>query len=169
MEPDHLPVTDFSRTEPGCCCPPFEPARWDKLHLRFDDRRFVRARTVSLFHIPLNMSPVFGYTWEKIKAAGAADDEFVILSDDSSMWRGEHFFTVTKEVPGLDNVTLSGDYVTRVFEGPYRDAYVWVNEMRLDIEETGRRMGRLFFYYTTCPKCAEKRGKNYVVGVGEVV
>jgi hypothetical protein len=169
MEPNRLPVTDFTKLEPGCCCPAFDPTPWDNLDLHFRDRRFVRATTHSVMHIPLDMGPVFGRTWEAIKAAGAADPEFIILSNDSSAWRGEHFFTVTKDVPGLENVTLTGDFVTRVFEGPYRDAYVWVGEMRSDIEDMGRKMGRLFFYYTTCPKCAEKRGKNYVVGIGEVL
>jgi hypothetical protein len=169
MDVNRLPVTDLTKLEINCCCPRFDPDAWDKLDLHFKDKRFVRAKTRSLFHVPLNMASVFARTWSAVKAVGADDDEFVILSDDSSMWRGEHFFSVTKEVPGLDNVRLTGDYVSRVFEGPYRDAYIWVNEMREDIAQMGRKMGRLFFYYTTCPNCAEKRGKNYVVGVAQVV
>jgi len=169
VDTNRLPATDLSQLEPGCCCLPFKPGAWDKLDLHFRGKRFVRARTRSLFHIPLNMAPVFARTWEAVSAAGAADSEFVILSDDESLWRGEHYFSVTKDVPGLDNVRLTGDYVTRVFEGPYRDAYIWVGEMRADVAEMGAKMGRLFFYYTTCPKCAERRGKNYVVGVAEVV
>ena len=29
-------------------------------------------------------------------------------------------------------------------------------------------MQRLFFYYTTCPRCAKQYGKNYVVGLAQV-
>ncbi|MGE5758418.1 MAG: hydrolase [Sideroxydans sp.] len=29
-------------------------------------------------------------------------------------------------------------------------------------------MRKLYFYYTTCPKCAKKYGKNYVVILAEV-
>ena len=169
MDTNRLPVTDLSKLESGYCCPEFKPGDWDHLDLHFRNKRFVRARTRSLFHIPLNMAPVFARTWDAVKAAGADDPEFVILSDDESMWHGEHFFSVTKDVPGLDNVRLTGDYVTRVFEGPYRDAYIWVGEMRADVAEMGRNMGRLFFSYTTCPQCAERRGKNYVVGIAEVL
>lgn len=169
MQTNQLPFTDFAAIEPGCCCPPFDPRAWDRLSLTFATKRFVRVKTRSLFHIPLNMSTVFAAAWEKIKAAGAEDSHFAILSNDSSMWRGEHFFPVTKDVPGLETAFLSGRFVTRVFDGPYRDAYVWVGEMREDIAQSGKRMGRLFFYYTTCPKCAERRGHNYVVGIGEVL
>jgi hypothetical protein len=169
LNTNFLPYTNLDLLEPGCCCPAFDPKAWDQLDLHFRDKLFVHFRTRSLFHIPLNMSAAFFDTWEAIKAAGAEDGQFAILSNDESKWRGEHYFAVTKEVPGLHNVRLTGDFVTRVFEGPYRDAYIWVNEMREDIALMGHRMGRLFFYYTTCPKCAERRGKNYVVGVGEVV
>lgn len=169
VDTNFLPYTDLERLEPGCCCPAFDPTQWDKLDLHFRDKLFVHVRTRSLFHIPLDMSAVFFATWEAIQAAGAEDCRYAVLSNDESKWHGEHYFAVTKEVPGLHNVTLSGNFTTRVFEGPYRDAYIWVNEMREDIALMGHRMGRLFFYYTTCPKCAERRGKNYVVGVGEVI
>lgn len=167
METNHLPITDFGKTLPGCCCPEFDPVTWDNLDLHFRDKRFVWVRTRSFFYIPLDMGSVFGRTWKAIKEAGADEAEFVVLSDDVSMWRGEHYFNVTKDVPGEDNVTLSGDFLTHVFEGPYRDAPRWVKEMRQIVEKPGRTMGRLFFYYTTCPKCAKKRGKNYVVGIAQ--
>ncbi len=169
METNRLPLTDLENLEPGCCCPKFEPALWDGLDLRFRDKPFVRCHTRNLLHVPLNMAPVLRRTWSTIKAAGAHDREFAILSDDSSLWRGIHYLTATKDVPGADNVTLSGDFFTNVFEGPYRDAYIWVNEMREFSRRRGGRMGRLFFYYTTCPKCAERSGKNYVVGIAEVI
>ena len=169
MNTDPIPLIDLDLVEPGCNCPRFDPARWDKLRLRFEDKLFVHARTRSILHIPLNMSAVFSYTAERIKAAGADDRRCIILTDDQSSWHSDHFFAVTKEVPELEHVRISGDFITRVFEGPYRDAYIWVGEMRHDIEERGRTMGWLFFYYVTCPKCAERRGQNYVVAVGEVV
>ncbi len=27
----------------------------------------------------------------------------------------------------------------------------------------GKTMSKMYFFYTTCPKCAKKYGKNYVV------
>ena len=168
METNHVPAIDWSKIQPGCCCPEFDPVAWDNLDLHFRDKQFVRTTTHSAFYVPLDMAAKFARTFEAIKKAQADEKEFVVMSDDSSMWHGEHYFNVSREVPGADNVVLSGDYLTHVFEGPYRDAPKWVGEMRRLVEACGKRMGRLFFYYTTCPKCAKRTGKNYVVGIAEL-
>lgn len=165
---NELPRTDRNDLEPGCCCPGFDPAKWDRLDLHFRDKPFVHARSRSLFHIPLNMSPVFDRTWNAIKQAGAEGVEQAVFTDDQSAWHADHYFCVDKHVPGADNVMLTGDFITRVFEGPYRDAPIWVGEMREAVTELGFVMGRLYFYYTSCPHCAEKRGKNYVVAIAEL-
>ena len=34
--------------------------------------------------------------------------------------------------------------------------------------ERGKTDGEVWFFYTTCPKCAKVYGKNYVVGIAEV-
>ena len=65
-------------------------------------------------------------------------------------------------------VRLSGNYLTRVFEGPYRDAPEWEKEMAAYVERRGKRAKKTYFFYTTCPKCAKAYGKNYVVAVTEV-
>jgi hypothetical protein len=167
METNHLPGIDWSKTEPGCCCPEFDPEKWNDLELHFRDKAFVRVKTRSFLHVPLNMGKVFGRIWKAIKDAHAEEDEFVVLSDDA-LWHGEHFFNVGREVPGADNVKLSGDYITHVFEGPFRDASLWVREMKRLVEQRGKPMKRFFFFYTSCPKCAKERGKNYVVGIAQV-
>ena len=168
METNHIPKCDLSKGELGCGCTKFDPAEWDGLELHFRDKLFVRAKTLSFFYMPLNMGSVFKRTFDAIKKAGVDEDEFVILSDDSSKWRGEHYFNVKHEVPGADNVRLTGDYLTHVFEGPGRDAPKWVAEMEKLVTGRAKRMTRLFFYYTTCPKCAKRTGKNYVVGIAQI-
>jgi hypothetical protein len=168
METNHVPASDLARLEPDCCCPKFDPASWSEQEFHFRDKPFVRTWTHSFLHIPLDMGAMFARTWAAITQAHAEDSEFVVLSDDSHMWHGEHLFSVNHEVPGADNVRLSGDYITHVYEGPYREAVTWVGDMKERVAKRGRRMGRLFFFYTTCPKCAKKYGKNYVVGVAEL-
>ncbi len=65
-------------------------------------------------------------------------------------------------------ITLSGDFVTKVFEGPYRDVKHWNDGMEELVAGIGRKPGRIYFFYTTCPKCAKHYGKNYVIGVAEI-
>ena len=168
MAQSTLPKFNMDNLETGCC-PRFDAEPWKNQEITFKDRLFVRAKTVNFLHIPLNIASVFTRTMAKIQAAGAAaSDEYLILSTDTSAWRGEHYFAVTKEVPGTDNVRLSGNFLTKVFEGPFRDAPKWVRETQEYVTAQGQQMRKLYFFYTTCPKCAKHYGKNYVVAFAEV-
>ncbi|HET9361377.1 MAG TPA: hydrolase [Vicinamibacterales bacterium] len=153
---------------PTNCCPRFKPELWDGQELHFENKPFVSASTVSLFHVPLNMGSVFARTWNAIKDAHAEDGGFLVLSHEDSAWHAEHLFAVSRPVPGSDMVSLSGDFLTKVFEGPYEAAKRWADEMTHYVNERGHRLDTLYFFYTTCPKCAKYYGKNYVVGVAKV-
>lgn len=167
MQTNALPVFDMTDNETNCC-PRFHPEVWDNQALHFENKPFVRASTVSLFHVPLNVGSVFTRTWEAIRQVHADTGEFLVLSRDDSPWHAEHLFAVARPVPGAEMVHLSGDFVTKVFEGPYSDAPKWCAAMERRVEETGRRLGALYFFYTTCPRCARHYGKNYVVGVAKL-
>ena len=36
------------------------------------------------------------------------------------------------------------------------------------VEDRGQEPKNIYFFYTTCPKCAKAYGKNYVVGVAQL-
>jgi len=167
MEVNALPKYDMNDNPTGCC-PRFDPHPWDNQELHFKNKRFVKARTRSVGHIPLNMGHVFKRTFQAIEQADAhSDEDFVVLSHDPSAWSGEHYFSVTKDVPGQEMVDLTGDYVTEVFEGPYKDAPTWQREMQATVEAQGAEVKKMYFFYTTCPRCAKHYGKNYVVAIAE--
>lgn len=90
------------------------------------------------------------------------------MSHDLSPWAVEHLFAVDTPVPGEEMVELTGDYLTAVFEGPYRNAPKWEMELAKMVGERGKRLKKTYFFYTTCPKCSKAYGKNYVVGVAQV-
>lgn len=168
METNALPEYDMS-DNPTNCCPRFNSDGWDEQELHFKDKLFVKVKTRSIFHIPINMGSVFPKTQAKIEKAEARDDtNFIILSYDPSAWTGEHYFSVKKDVPGLKMVRLSGDYLTKVFEGPYKNVPLWEKEMLAFVSKKGMQAGRIYFFYTTCPKCAKVYGKNYLVAVAEL-
>lgn len=167
MNVNETPPYDTSDNTTGCC-PRFHPEGWDGVELHFQDKPFVRASTVSLFHVPLNMGSAFAKAHAAIEEAHARSGSFLVLSHDTSAWHGEHLFAVDREVPGADMVTLSGDFVTKVFEGPYSDARRWCTAMEDEVTSTGKRLADLYLFYTTCPRCSKVYGKNYVVGIGRV-
>ena len=168
METNALPRYDASEN-PNDCCPRFKPEGWDEQDLHFEDKLFVKATTRSLFHIPLNMGTVYPQITDAIEAVDAFDmEQVIVLSHDPSAWRAEHFFSVLKEVPGQEMVHLSGDFITKVFEGPYKNAPKWEKELEAFVKRRGKQVKKTYFFYTTCPKCAKYYGENYVVGVAEV-
>lgn len=168
MEVNKLPKLNVENNETGCC-PRFSPAPWNEKEFVFDDKLFLKASTINFFHTPLNMSSMMKRTWGIITKAGAdSEEEFALLSHDPSPWRGEHYFTITKEVPDGENVKLSGEFLTKVFEGPYKEAGKWVKEMEKYIQSKGEKINKLYFYYTTCPKCARDYDENYVVGFAHI-
>lgn len=167
MTTNALPVYDPS-DNPTNCCPRFKPEPWDGQELHFENKPFVKASTISLMHMPLNMGAVFSRTWNAIKAAHAENGGFVVLSHEESPWHADHLFAVGKPVEGAEMVNLSGDFLTKVFEGPYSAARTWHDDMKRYVEQRGRTLDTIYFYYPTCPKCAKYYGKNYVVGIAKV-
>lgn len=167
MTLNELPKMNMT-TETGCC-PKFDPGPWDEQEFVFEDKLFAVGKTWNFFHIPLNIGSMFTKMLKKIMDEGAApSDYYLTLSYDPSMWRGEHFFAVEKEIPGVEMRKLSGRYLTKVFEGPFKDAGNWAKQMEEYVTEKNETLKKLYFFYTTCPKCAKHYGKNYVVGFAEV-
>ena len=168
MQTNALPKYDIS-DNPTDCCPRFKRQGWDDQELHFRDKLFVKAKTRSIAHFPLNMGPVFEKTFKAIEDANALNiEDLIIMSRDTSSWSAEHLFSVARDVPGQEMVHLSGDYLTKVFEGPYQQAGKWAKEMDQYVRSQGKELQKLYFFYTTCPKCAKHYGKNYVVGFAEV-
>jgi len=44
----------------------------------------------------------------------------------------------------------------------------WIDDFDLYVKQKSMNIGKMYMWYTTCPKCSKKWGKNYVVIVGEV-
>ncbi|MBU1348481.1 hypothetical protein KJ781_00215, partial [Patescibacteria group bacterium] len=87
----------------------------------------------------------------------------LMLTDEKSLWGADIYIDVVKDVPGAQMATISGTFLTKVFEGPYNMAGTWAKEMETYVTSKGKTIKKLYFSYTTCPKCAKAYGKNYVV------
>jgi hypothetical protein len=159
---------DEMASETEICCPPFQPEAWDGKEVSWQGKPFVKARVRSFMHIPLNFGGVFLKNLGLIEAAGAAPEEMLVLSDENSLWGADMYIAVTKDVPGASMATISGTFLAKVFEGPYKDIRLWIGRMREYVQSQGKAMKSLYFYYTTCPKCAKKYGKNYIVLLAKV-
>lgn len=164
-----VPPTYTSSNETGCCPVPNIDA-WDNKEVVFENRLFVRMYTRSFLFVPLNMGKIMTKLQQLASAAGAAlpMEDGMILSRDLSPWKAEQLYGVSKPVEGADMVTLNGSYVTKVFNGPYKNAARWHAEMQDLVVEHGSKATDIYFFYTTCPKCAKHYGSNYVIGFAKL-
>lgn len=152
----------------GVCCPEFEPGKWDKKILEWKNKKFVKAKVFTLFYIPINFGGVMRKLDEKIREAGAEIQDNMGLSEHTSKFNMDVYLAVNREVPGLENTAISGKFLCRVYEGPYSDTGKWGEDFAGYAKGMGLKTGRMFMWYTTCPKCAEKYGKNHVAIIAEV-
>lgn len=150
------------------CCPRFDPAPWDEKTLTWKQKRFVKDHVTSFLHIPLNYSAVMQRNLEPIEAAGALPQPRVILTDETSLWGADVYLESTKDIPSKSMAEISGTFLSKVFEGPYSNMKKWIAEMVEYAKRGNKAVRKLYFFYTTCPKCAKKYGKNYVVVLAQI-
>ncbi len=157
----------YEDSETGCC-PRFNPGPWDKKTITWKGKLFAKDRVRSIFHIPLNMGKVIVKNTEKLKAAGALPSQPLMLFDENSLWGADIYIAVGKKVPGMNMVPISGTFLSKVFEGHYKNAGTWAREMTEYVRSKGKAVKKMYFFYTTCPKCAKFYGKNYTVILAKI-
>jgi hypothetical protein len=150
------------------CCPRFNPEPWQEKEVSFADKLFIKDHIKSFFHIPLNFGQVMVKNMERIQKAGALAPEPLMLSDEKSSFGSDIYIAVTKDVPGAEMVKVPGTFLSKVFEGSYKDMGRWIKEMQEFAKTRGQEIKKIYFFYTTCPKCAKFYGKNYIVIFGQI-
>lgn len=165
---NQLPFIDVTNSETGCC-PRFDPTPWDHQTFILDNMRFAKASTRSFLHMPLNLGKVFTKTQSLIDASKANHESgYLILSQDVSNWKAHHYFRVSKDVAGLKMTSLSGTFMTKVFDSDFKNFPKIINEFKDYIKSEGHIMKDFFIFYTTCPNCAKQYGHNYMVFFGRI-
>ena len=150
------------------CCPPFEPEQWDDKVFEWEDKKFIKDRVFTLFYMPLNFGQVMRRLDRKVREAEATVPDWLCLSEHTSKWNMHLYLAVDKELPGAENTTLNGKFFSKVYEGPFSQTGKWTEDFQTDAESKGLAVNKMFMWYTTCPKCAKKYGKNYVAIISSI-
>ncbi|MDD5778591.1 MAG: hypothetical protein PHU95_03995, partial [Candidatus Thermoplasmatota archaeon] len=150
------------------CCPKFDPEPWDGKVLQWNNKKFIKDTVITLFHMPMNFGSVIKRLNEKAENAHAKIPDWLCLSDHTSKWSMSLYLAVDKEIPDADNVTISGKFLSKVYEGPFKDTGKWCDDFKDYAKKRGFDIKKWYMWYTTCPKCAKKYGKNYVTIIGKV-
>jgi len=152
----------------SACCPDFNPTPWDDKILEWNNKKFIKGSVFTLFFMPINFGSVITKLNKQVEQAGATTPDWLCLSDHTSRWNMDLYLAVDKEVAVAENITLSGKFYSRVYEGPYKDTNKWCKDFESAAKVKGLNIKKWYMWYTTCPKCAKKYGKNYVVVVSQV-
>ncbi len=155
-------------TNDAVCCPKFDPIPWDDKNFEWKDKIFAKGSVCTLFYMPMNFGRVMKKMDKKIRDAGADWSEGLCLSDHTSSWNMDLYISVDKRVSTVENKIMTGNFCSKVYEGPFKDTRKWCDDFDQILAKKGYQSTQKYFWYTTCPKCAKKYGKNYVVMIAQL-
>ena len=161
-------ISDMTNKTNDECCPKLDPAIWNKKEFEWKDKKFIKDSVFTLFYMPLNFGAVMTRSIKKISDAGGKLIDGLILSEHVSMWKMNVYLAVDKKIPYAENTTISGKFVSKVYEGEYKETGNWMKDFENYIRSRKLSIEKKYTWYTTCPKCAKKYGKNYVVMLGRI-
>jgi hypothetical protein len=154
------------------CCPKFVPEKWDEKTLNWENKLFIRESIPTLFHIPLpsmiGKKVAKMYNLVMASKADPSKQEFLLMFRDPSPFKSELYMSVTRPVEGAENTSLSGEFETRVFDGPFNAVPKFIREMQPYLAGKAKKAKDCFVHYAYCPKCAKKYNHNYMVLFAEV-
>ncbi len=159
---------DQEKSPQDICCPPFNPENWDDKVIEWQDKYFVKDKVFTFLNMPIGFGKTMKRLDQKVRDANASMPDWLCLSDHTSVWNMNVYLAVDKIIPNAENVSLSGKFFSKVYQGPFSDTGKWVRDYAIKAQLKGFNIKKMFMWYTTCPKCAKKYGKNYVAIIGEV-
>lgn len=151
------------------CCPEFNPSLWDDKLIEWNKKPFVKTSVKTLFYMPIGFGKAMTKLQDKIEKSNSRLLDNMILSYSKSKWSMDVFLAVDKEVINADNVAFDGKYYFKVYEGSFNQTGKWMEDFNKVLVEKGYKSKKVYMWYTTCPKCAKKYGKNYVVAVAKLI
>ncbi len=150
------------------CCPRLDSGKWDEKNFDWKGKKFVKTRVFTLFYMPLNFGSVMKRMSKVVDGAGATFVDGLCLANHTSKWNMDLYLAVDKEIDGVDNVEMSGKFISKVYEGDFSKTGEWTKDFEAYAKSIDAKIEKMYMWYTTCPKCAKKYGKNYIVFIAKV-
>jgi len=153
------------------CCPEFNPGKWDQKTFHWNNKQFIKETIPTLFHTPF--PPMIGKKITKMmvlatsaKKIDTKKDDVLVLFQDPSAFKSNIYISVTGDVPGANNVKISGTFMARVYDGPNNAIPKFVKDMNIYLEKEGKKVPKndeYYIHYSYCPKCEKKYGHQYMI------
>ena len=103
----------------------------------WNKKKFIKDKVTTFLYMPMNFGKVMKKLDEKVRAAHATIPDWMCLSDHTSKWNMDLYLAVDKEIPGAENMTLSGKFLSKVYEGPFQDTGKWCKDFEQFAQSKG--------------------------------
>jgi hypothetical protein len=155
------------------CCPTFDAKKWEGKTHQWDRKKFISETVPTLFHIPL--PPMIGNRVTKMmklaedaKKLEESREDILLLFMDPHAFKSDLYLSVIDTVPNAENTTLSGTFISKVFDGPFNAVPKFIKEMNAYLAHREQKAKKYYVHYAFCPKCAKDAGHNYMVLFAEL-
>lgn len=138
------------------CFPKFDPEPWDDKIFEWNKKRFIKEKVFTIIYVPINFGGVMKKAMKKIDTANAKCVDWMGLSDHTSKWNMDVYIAVDKEIPDVENVTLSGRFLSKVYEGPFKDTAKWCKDFEADAKDRNLNIKKTVYVVYYLPKKHEK-------------
>jgi hypothetical protein len=150
------------------CCPRLNVEKWNNKELIWTNKKFIVGKVKTFMFIPLNFGGTITKLMKLVEKSNVKLDDNLCLSDHTTKWNMDILLAVDKNVEGANNITLNGKFYSKVYEGNFKDTNIWCDDFKNEMDKKGYKIKKWYMWYTTCPKCAKKYGKNYTVIIAEI-
>jgi len=150
------------------CCPEFDPSSWEDQTFEWHEKRFISTKVKTFMYIPIGFGRAMTKMVKVIENDKARFVDSMCISSNSSKWSMNLYLAVDKYIPNANNICLSGSFYMKVYEGNYNNTGKWMEDFKKVLQEKRIVSRQTYMWYTTCPKCAKKYGKNYVVMIAKI-
>ena len=155
------------------CCPEFHPEKWSEKTFKWHEKRFIKTWLPTFFHIPY--APMIAKRIanlmelaEEAQALEENKEDILLLFTDPHPFKSEIYLSVNHHVQNANNTSLSGNFISKVFDGPYKAIPKFIMQLKDFLHLQEEKAKRFFVHYAYCPKCAEEFDHNYMVIFAEI-
>jgi hypothetical protein len=145
------------------CCPRLKASEWHKKIHRWKKKPFYKTKYLSLFHIPLNYGSVVTQAVDHLDNTDLMETPAIMLAKEDGLFSSTLLISLKKTDNGLPVEKISGDFISLLFHGDYKDTGKWINKTLEYLKSIGKDTNDLFFWYVTCPGCAKEYGSAQTV------
>ena len=145
-----------------CSCPDIRDEEWDVKEHNWSGKKFYAVGLPMIYHVPVNIGSKYRQLKSEIERKGyQLTGPFHFLQKDG-VFRGMVIAEIKN--PGKPDPKVTTFGTTKVWSKVYYGSWRYLRDAVKELkEQTGKQFKSVYFWYVTCPECAEEKGYKTVI------